>query len=111
MRLDPPALGPGVGIVVVADIGEEEARLGLVDDDADVAADPHRPEMRVAGAVDAVEVQPGCRRVHLQIERRGLGRLLLLRSASVARAEVKVAAMRNSITHVASSRPRDRERG
>ena len=41
VRLDPASLGPGIGIVVVTDIGQEEARLGLVDDDADVAADAH----------------------------------------------------------------------
>jgi len=77
LRLDTPALSPGVRIVMVADIGEQEARLGLVNDDADVAARPHRPEMRVARTLNAVELQTRGRRVHLQIERGCLGRLLL----------------------------------
>ena len=35
-----PPLGPGVGVVVMPDIGEQEAGLGLVDDEPDVATRP-----------------------------------------------------------------------
>ena len=63
----------------MADIGQQEARLGLVDDDADVAADPHRPEMRIAGRSMRWKLQPWRRRVHLQVECRSLGSLLLCR--------------------------------
>jgi hypothetical protein len=58
MGFDAPPLGPGIGLVVMVHIGEEQARRRLVHDDAQVAADAHRPEIRVLGAVDAVELQP-----------------------------------------------------
>jgi hypothetical protein len=50
MCLDPTALGPAIGVVMMADIGQQKARLGLVDDDANIAAGAHRPKMRVARA-------------------------------------------------------------
>lgn len=78
MGLDPPSLGPGVGFVVVVDIGEQQAGRGLVHDDAHVLARPDRPKIRVLGLVDPVHLQSGRRRVHLQIEGAGLGRLLVL---------------------------------
>jgi hypothetical protein len=53
---NPAPFRPGVCVVMVADIGQQDARIGLVDDDADVAAHADRPEMRVARAVDAVKL-------------------------------------------------------
>jgi hypothetical protein len=64
---------------MMPDIGQEEAGRGLVDDQPQVAAGPHRPEVWVAGAINPMELQPRACRVHLQVKRRGLGRLLLLR--------------------------------
>ena len=78
MRLDAPALGPLVGVVVVADVGQQEALRRLVDDDADVAARPARPEIRVLGVADAVPLQARMLRVGLQVEHGGLDRLLLV---------------------------------
>ena len=54
---DAAALGPGIGGVVVVDIGEQEAAFGLVDDDADVGVGADGPEIAVARGVYAVEVQ------------------------------------------------------
>ena len=46
-------------------------------DDADVAADPHRPEIRVLGIVDAMKLKSRPVRLGLQVEDGEL-RLLLL---------------------------------
>lgn len=78
MRLDAPALRPRIGFVVVVDIGEQQARLGLVDDDPDVAADPGRPEIRVLRLVDAMQLQTGVGRIDLHVEGRRLHGLLVL---------------------------------
>ena len=40
MRLDPPALGPSISVVMVIDIGDEHRLAGLVNDQPDVAVDP-----------------------------------------------------------------------
>jgi hypothetical protein len=45
--LDTAAFGPGIGIVVVTDEGEEEVGAALVDDNADVLVDADGPEIRV----------------------------------------------------------------
>ena len=63
---------------MVADVAEQQARLGPVDDQPDVAADPHRPEVLVLRLVELVELQPGLRRVDLQVEGRRLDGLLLV---------------------------------
>ena len=68
MRLDPPAFGPGIGVVVVADIGDQQALARLVNDQADVAIDARRPEIGVLALVDAVQLKTVAGRVHLQIE-------------------------------------------
>ena len=49
-----------------------------MDDDANVAVDPDRPEMRVTRSLDTMKFQPWGGGVHLEIERRHLCRLLLL---------------------------------
>ena len=56
MRLDAAPLRPEIGVVMVADIGQQEACLGLVNDDADVAAGAHRPEMRIARPINAMKL-------------------------------------------------------
>lgn len=45
---------------------------------ADIAADPHRPKILVLGAVKLVKTMPRIRRIQLQIEGSGLRQLLLL---------------------------------
>ena len=94
--LEAAALGPGVGGVVVADPGEQEVGAALVEDDAEVAVDADGPEVAVAGAVDAVELQAGGGGVDLEVEG---GVLTRLRSWGVRRARlaVKVPAMRRVI--------------
>ena len=77
MRLDAPPRRPGVGLVVVVDIGEQQARLRLVQDDADVGVHAHGPKIPVARVVDPVHLQTGVLRVGLQIEGRCLHGLLV----------------------------------
>ena len=69
---------PGVGVVVMIDVAQQQAGVGFVDDDAEVVVDPHRPEVRVPGSIQAMKVQPRLRRVELKVEGGHLRRLLLL---------------------------------
>ena len=85
MRLDPPPFGPGIGVVVVADIGDQQAVARLVDDQADVAIDPRRPEIGVLALVDAVQLETVAGRVHLKIEDARLHRLLVQAGQPVER--------------------------
>ena len=78
MPLQPPPLGPLVRGVVMVHVAEQEARCRPVDDQPDVAADPGRPEALVLRPLDLVQLQPRPSRVHLQVERGGLDRLLLV---------------------------------
>jgi hypothetical protein len=41
MPLDPPPLRPRIGLVVMIDVAQQDALLGLVHDQANVAADPY----------------------------------------------------------------------
>ena len=77
MRLQPPALRPAVGAVVVVDVAEQQAILRAVNDDADIRTDAHGPEVGIARPVQPVELQAGPRRIHLQVESRRFDRLLL----------------------------------
>ncbi|WP_245490357.1 hypothetical protein [Mesorhizobium sp. M7A.F.Ca.US.011.01.1.1] len=61
----------------MADIGEHQASASLVHDDADVAGNPHRPEIRILRFVDPVELKTRLIGIRLQVERRQF-RLLLL---------------------------------
>ncbi len=76
--LDAPPLGPAIGLVVVVDVGEQQARGGAVDDEPDVRVHPHGPEALVLRAVELVEGQAGRGGIHLQVEGGHLHRLLLL---------------------------------
>ena len=78
MPLQPPPLGPLIRGVVMVHVAEQEARRGPVDNQPDVAADPGRPEALVLRPLDLVQLQPRPGRVHLQVERGGLDRLLLV---------------------------------
>ena len=93
MRLDPPPLGPGIGVVVMIDIGDQHRLAGLVDDQPDVAVDPRRPEVRVLALVDPVQLETVAARVHLQVEHARLDRLLVVPDSRL-NAAVKVSAMR-----------------
>ena len=77
MRFELAPFGPLVRVVVVVDIAQHQAVTGLMDDHPNIAADAHRPEVFVFGLVELVETQAGIGRIHLQIEGRGLGQLLL----------------------------------
>ena len=71
-------LGPMVGVVVVIDVAEQEVGVGLVDDQPDVAAHAHRPEVLVPRPIQLVQTQARLRRVQLQVEGRGFHRFLLV---------------------------------
>jgi hypothetical protein len=47
-------------------------------DQPDIGIDPHRPEILILGAVELVEGESRCGRIHLQVEGGGFHRLLLL---------------------------------
>ncbi len=83
MRLDPAALGPGIGVVVMADIGDQQAVARLVDDQADVAIDARRSEVGDLALVDAMQLKPVAGRVHLQVKDTRLHRLLVRAGQSV----------------------------
>src|SRR5437016_7556084 len=78
MCLELPPLAPRVRLVMMRDVAEKEALCGSMNDQADVGADADRPEAFVLRLVEAMEVEARARRVHLQIERGGLDRLLLV---------------------------------
>ena len=76
---------PSVCLVVMIDIAEQQAAVGLVDDQPDVAVDADGPEPLVPRLVELVESHPGIGRIDLQIERGGLhGFLLVAGEASEA---------------------------
>ena len=62
---------------MVADIGDQQAVARLVNNQADVAIDPRRPEIGVLTVVDAVQLKTVAGRVHLKIEDARLHRLLV----------------------------------
>ena len=78
MPPQPPPHRPLVRRVVMVHVAEQEARRGPVDDQPEVAADAGGPEVLVLRPLDLVQIQPRPSRVHLQVERGGLDRLLLL---------------------------------
>ena len=82
MRLQLAAFRPVIGLVVVIDVAEQKAGGRLVNDQPDVAAHPHRPEVLVLCLVELVEAHAGIGRVELQVERRRLDGLLLVAGQS-----------------------------
>ena len=77
MRFQLAAARPFVGVVVMIDIAEEQARLGLVDDQAQIEADARRPEVTVLRLIDAVHLGAGLGGVDLEIEGGGFNGFLL----------------------------------
>lgn len=78
MRLDAAPFRPGVGVIMVADIGEQETGFGLMHDHAQVAADADRPEIRVTRAPEPVELQTRRALIQLHVESGGLRGFLLI---------------------------------
>ena len=78
MPLDPPPFRPSVRRVVMADIGEHDARCGPMHDQANVPIDPDGPEVLVPRPIQLVKRETRRRRVQLQVEGGGLGGLLLV---------------------------------
>jgi len=63
---------------VVVDVAQQQAVGRLVHDEPDIAAHAHRPEVSIARLVELVKAHARAGRVHLQVERRRLGGLLLV---------------------------------
>ena len=84
MRFQFAPLRPVIGLVVVIDVAEQQARLAPVNDQPDVAAHPHRPEILVLRLVELVEAHAGIGRIELQVERRRLDGLALARQPGEA---------------------------
>ena len=78
MRFQFPSLGPGVCLVVMIHVAEQQTAQRFVHDQADVGADAHRPEVLVLGLVDLVQLHPGVDRIKLQVEGSGLDGFLLV---------------------------------
>lgn len=69
-----------VGGTVVIDVAQQQIISGLMDDDANIAGDPHRPEVRITGAVKAMKLHSRMSGIELQVKRRRLHALLFLAS-------------------------------
>ena len=78
VRLDAPALGPSIGLVMVSDLTDEETACGLVGNQSQVCIHTYRPEIRVFRLFDAVEVQSGRRSINLKIDYSRVQRLCVL---------------------------------
>ena len=72
MPFQPPSFGPLVRRVVMVDVAEQEAGSGPVDDEPDVATDPHGPEVLVLRPVDS-----SCRRLVCEYEVLAVGGVLI----------------------------------
>jgi hypothetical protein len=99
MRLQLPPLGPVIGLVVVVDVAEKEACIAFMNDQPNIAARPHRPEVLVSRFIELVEAHAGVGGVDLQVESGRFDGFLLLAgqaseaiSESVGDTEVHVAA-------------------
>ena len=73
-----PPLGPVVGFVMVTHEAEQQAALRSVNDEPDVRAHAHRPEVLVLRLFELVEGQARTGGIHLQIKGRGLDGFLLV---------------------------------
>ena len=80
--LQPALPRPAVGGIVVIDVAEQEAILCAVNDDADVRADAHGPEIFITGAVEPVELQARARGIDLHIKGGRLDRFLFVTAQS-----------------------------
>lgn len=80
MRLQFASFRPVVSLVVVVNVTEQKGCIALMDDQANVAANTHRPEIFVLRFVELVKAHAGVGRIDLQIERGCLDRLLFVAS-------------------------------
>src|SRR5260370_14401171 len=78
VRLQLAPLGPGVRLVVVIDVAQQQAVLGAVHDEPQIEVHPHRPKVLVLGLVQLVKAKARLIGIELQIEGRGLHGLLLV---------------------------------
>ena len=78
MRLQLAPFRPVIGFVVVNYVAEQETFIALVNNQPEVAADPHRPEVFVLGFIESVKLHPGVSRVDPQVEGGRLDSLLLV---------------------------------
>lgn len=76
MTFDPPPRCPGIGVIMVIDVAEQQARLGAMDDQPDIGVHPHRPEIPVFRPFQPMKAQPRRGWVKLQVERGVLHRFL-----------------------------------
>jgi hypothetical protein len=83
MCLDPTPFRPGIGIIMMVDIGDQRGIARLVDDQADIAIDPGRPEIRILALVEPMQLEAVTGRVHLQVKYACLNRLLVLTGQAV----------------------------
>jgi len=72
------SLGPAIRLVVMVDVAQQQAARGSVDDQANVAADAHRPEIPVLRLIEFVKAETRIGRIELEVERGGLNGLLLV---------------------------------
>jgi hypothetical protein len=63
-------------------VTQQETGFRLVNDQPEVAAHSHRPEVLVFGPVEFVQLHSGVDRIHLQIEGGGLDGFLFFASQS-----------------------------
>ena len=78
MALETSPFCPLIRGVVVVHVAQKETRRRLVNNQANVTAHAGGPEALVLRPLDLMELEPGMRRVHLQIEGRHLDRLLFV---------------------------------
>lgn len=72
------ALRPAVGFVMVINVAEQEAALGLVNDEPDVGTHPHGPEVLILRPVELMEAHAVTCCIHLQVKSGRLCCLLLV---------------------------------
>jgi len=74
------AFRPMIGVVVMADIAEQETGFGAVQDEADVTGNSNGPEALVLSLVEFVKLEAGVGGIELQVEGRGFRGFLLVAS-------------------------------
>src|ERR1044072_1792688 len=65
MRLQLPTLGPGVGLVMMIDVTQQKTRSCFMNDQPNITARTHRPEILILGLVEPVKSQSRTRRIEL----------------------------------------------
>ena len=101
-------LGPFIGFIVVVDVAEQQTGVRFVYDQADVAADPHRPEVRIFRLVEFVQLHPRIGRVQLQVEGGGLDNFLFVTGKP---GEAVGKGVGNPEFHLSAPPPRARQSG